>query len=332
MVDGMTSDSTAARQRILSGKPSGEAIDTGAKAMSAVLTAFGAELTRLGRSAPPVGLVQVARFADPQNSSPTALLALLYDAQDRSNEALALLATIPQTDALISQVRDAQARILTNDKRYNEAYAIAATAAKAPTAGLSDYSRLGDVLEAMDHHTEAADAYGRALALANAQGMKDDLWSLQLLQANALEESNRWPEAKAALQQALTSAPDQPLLLNFLGYAKLERGEDVEAAEAMIRKASELSPDDASITDSLGWAQFKRGKVDEAIETLQRAAQKDPDQAEIQEHLGDALYKSGRRFEARFAWHAALVTAEDKVAQRVKAKLAAGLTTANAAP
>ena len=100
----------------------------------------------------------------------------------------------------------------------------------------------------------------------------------------------------------------------------------------MIRKASELSPDDASITDSLGWAQFKRGKVDEAITTLQRAAQKDPDQAEIQEHLGDALYKSGRRFEARFAWHAALVTAEDKVAQRVKAKLASGLTTANAAP
>jgi tetratricopeptide (TPR) repeat protein len=332
MVDGMTSDSTAARQRILSGKPSGEAIDTGAKAMSAVLTSFGAELTRLGRSAPPVGLVQVARYADPQNSSPTALLALLYDAQDRSDEALTLLASIPQNDALISQVRDAQARILTNDKRLNEAYAIAASAAKAPTAGLSDYSRLGDVLEAMDRHTEAAAAYGRALALANVQGMKDDLWSIQLLQASALEEANRWPEAKAALQQALALAPDQPLLLNFLGYAKLERGEDIDAAEAMIRKASELAPDDASITDSLGWAQFKRGKVDEAIETLQRAAQKDPDQAEIQEHLGDALYKSGRRFEARFAWHAALVTAEDKVADRVKAKLASGLTTANAAP
>jgi Flp pilus assembly protein TadD len=106
----------------------------------------------------------------------------------------------------------------------------------------------------------------------------------------------------------------------------------MEAAEAMIRKASQLAPDDASITDSLGWAQFKRGKLEEAIETLQRAAEKDPDQAEIQEHLGDALYKSGRRFEARFAWHAALVTAEDEIAARVKAKLASGLTTANAAP
>jgi Flp pilus assembly protein TadD len=184
----------------------------------------------------------------------------------------------------------------------------------------------------MKRDNEAAGAYGRAVALANAQGRKAELWTLLLLQASALEEANRWPEAKQALQQGLVLAPDQPLLLNFLGYAKLERGEDVESAEAMIRKASELAPDDASITDSLGWAQFKRGKVADAIATLQRAAEKDPDQAEIQEHLGDALYKSGRRFEARFAWNAALITAEDDIAARVKAKLGAGLNPANAAP
>jgi Flp pilus assembly protein TadD len=153
-----------------------------------------------------------------------------------------------------------------------------------------------------------------------------------LLQASALQDANRWPEAKATLQRGLALAPNQPLLLNFLGYSKLERGEDTDAAEAMIKKASELAPEDASIIDSLGWAMFKRGKTADAITTLQRAAEKDPDQAEIQEHLGDALYKSGRRYEARFAWNAALVTAEDDIATRVKAKLASGLTTANAAP
>ena len=73
-------------------------------------------------------------------------------------------------------------------------------------------------------------------------------------------------------------SPDNALLLNFLGYGKLERGEDLDAAEAMVRRASALRPEDASITDSLGWAQYKRGKVDEAIVTLQRAADKDPDQ------------------------------------------------------
>jgi tetratricopeptide (TPR) repeat protein len=332
MLDGMGGDSAAARQRIAGGKQSGQAIDTSAKALSEVLTAFAADLARLQRAAPPVGLAQVARYANPQNSSATALLAVLLDGQGRSDEALALLRTIPANDALTGQVRDVQVRILSNEKRFNEAYQIAAAAAAAPGAAVDDYSRLGDLYAAMKRNSEAADAYGRAVALANAQTAKSDLWTLELLRASALEQANRWPEAKRALQDGLAASPDQPLLLNFLGYAKLERGEDVDAAEAMIRKASELSPDDASIIDSLGWAQFKRGKVGDAIETLQRAAEKDPDQAEIQEHLGDALYKSGRRYEARFAWNAALITGEDEIATRVKAKLAGGLTQANAAP
>jgi tetratricopeptide (TPR) repeat protein len=331
MLEGM-SDGGAARQRALAGKSNGQAIDTSAKALSETLTAFSADLARLQRSAPPIGLVQVARYADPTNSSATVLLGVLLDGQERSDEALALLRTIPQTDALISQVRDGEVRILSDEKRFSEAYGIAAAAASAPGASVNDLSRLGDVYQAMKRNVEAADAYGRAVALANAQGPKSQLWTLLLLQASALEQANRWPEAKLALQQGLAIAPDQPLLLNFLGYAKLERGEDVDSAEAMIRKASDLSPDDASITDSLGWAEFKRGKLDDAIATLQRAAEKDPDQAEIQEHLGDALYTSGQRLEARFAWNAALITAEDDIATRVKAKLTSGLTPTNAAP
>ena len=100
----------------------------------------------------------------------------------------------------------------------------------------------------------------------------------------------------------------------------------------MIRKASALAPDDASITDSLGWALYKRGRFADAIETLQRAAAKDPQQPEIHEHLGDALYANGRRYEARFAWNAALISAEDDIAARIRIKLDAGLTPATAAP
>ena len=332
IIDGMGAGETAARQRILAGKKSGQGIDNLQKAFAEVLTAFAADLARLQRSAPPVGLVQVARYINPQSSSTTSLLALLLARQDRADEALAVLRTVPANDALISQVRDVQVRILSDEKKLNEAYQVVAVAADAPGADATDYSRLGDVLQAMKRSAQAADAYGRAVAIAQAQNLKPDIWSFLLLRASALEDANRWPDAKRALQQALALQPDQPLLLNFMGYGELERGENVEAAEAMIRKASDLAPDDASITDSLGWAQFKRGKVGEAIGTLQKAAEKDPDQAEIQEHLGDALYRSGRRYEARFAWHAALVTAEDEIAARVKAKLSGGLSTANAAP
>jgi predicted negative regulator of RcsB-dependent stress response len=332
IIQGMGAGEFAARQRIMAGKTAGEAIDSLPKAFAEVLTAFSADIARLQRNAPPIGLVQVARYLNPQDSATTALLALLLAGQDRTPEALALLRSVPTDDPLISQIRDVHARILTDAKRYDEAYQVAATAAAAPGADQGDYSRLGDVLQAMKRHDAAADAYGRAIALAQSQHLDSELWSLLSLRASALQDAGRWPEAKTALQQALALQPDQPVLLNFMGYAELEHHENLDSAEAMIRRASELAPDDGSITDSLGWAQYKRGKVDEAISTLQTAAEKDPDQAEIQEHLGDALFKSGRRYEARYAWRAALVTAEDDTAARVKAKLASGLNPANAAP
>jgi tetratricopeptide (TPR) repeat protein len=332
IIEGMGAGEAAARQRIMAGTSAGEVIDSLPKAYADALGALAADIARLPRAVPPVGLVQVARYLNPQDSANTALLALLLSSENRDEEALAVLRSVPADDPLISRIRDVQTRILTSAKRYDEAYRIAATSAASPTADASDYSRLGDVLESMKRQGAAADAYGRAISIAQAQQLKGELWTLYLLRASALEDAGRWPEARAALQQGLALQPDQPLLLNFMGYAQLEHHENLDSAEAMIRKASELAPDDASITDSLGWAEFKRGKVDEAIATLQRAAEKDPDQAEIQEHLGDALYRSGRRLEARFAWNAALVTAEDDIASRVKAKLVSGLTLANAAP
>ena len=332
VLDELGSEAGAAKQRVQSRKLSGQAIDTSPRALSEVLTAFGADVARIERAPPPFGLIQVARYANPQNSSAVILLALLMDGNGQADQALGVLQGIGPNDALAPQVRDIQVRILIDEKRLNDAYSIAAGPALAPTATVGDLSRLGDVYQAMKRYDDAAGAYGKAIALAKVQGLKDQQWPLLLLQASSLETGKRWPEARAALSQALELAPQQPLLLNFMGYAKLERGEDVDNAEAMIRKASELAPDDASITDSLGWAQFKRGKVAEAIDTLQKAAEKDPDQAEIQEHLGDAMFRSGRRYEARFAWEASLVTAEDDIAARVKEKLATGLTPANAAP
>ena len=100
----------------------------------------------------------------------------------------------------------------------------------------------------------------------------------------------------------------------------------------MTRTARAHAPDDASITDSLGWALYKRGRLAEAIEVLSRAAKADPTQAEIREHLGDALYKAGNRFEARYAWSAALITADVVVAGRITPNIGAALRASTAAP
>ena len=332
MVEGMGTETAAAKRRIESGKRSGLAIDEPAKAYAELLLGMAVDLNRLNNRALPVTMVQVARYADPRNTSGAVLLGMLFDNQGRVDEALGVLNSVSASDPLAGQARDTAARIMVDEKRYDQALVIAQAAASARDAGVSDFARLGDVLQATKRSNEAADAYGRAIGLARAQGSQSELWPLMLLHATALEAAGRWPEAKQALQSALVLAPDQPLILNFLGYAKLERGEDLDGAEAMIRRASALAPEDASITDSLGWALYKRGRFADAIETLERAAAKDPQQPEIHEHLGDALYTIGRRYEARFAWSAALITAEDDVAARIRLKLAAGLTPATAAP
>ena len=330
MLDSRSAEAAAARARIAAGRPLGLAVDSGAKAYAAMLLGLAMDLNRVNNNSLPIRLLQVARYASPGDSSASIVLGAMLQADGRTEEALAAFRSVRPNDLLAAQARDAEARALTEEKRYDAALALARAAVALPGASSTDYSRLGDVYSSMKRNADAAAAYGRALDLAGGQA--SDRWTLLLLRASSLEAADRWPEAKSDLDAALKLAPDQPLILNFLGYAKLERGEDIDSAEAMIRKASQLAPDDASITDSLGWAQYKRGRTAEAIETLQRAAVADPSQAEIREHLGDALFDAGRRFEARFAWEAALVTADAETAVRVKSKLESGLNKANKAP
>src|SRR4029453_17041980 len=106
------------------------------------------------------------------------------------------------------------------------------------------YARMGNVLGDMNRHVEAATAYGEAIARSQKSG-SDSLWTLYLFRGASLEKADRWTDAKADLETAMKLEPENPLLLNFLGYGKLERGEDLDVAEAMIRKASALRPDDA---------------------------------------------------------------------------------------
>ncbi|MEO6432784.1 MAG: tetratricopeptide repeat protein [Sphingomicrobium sp.] len=333
MLDGISAEGLFAKERLLSGKLPSRTNDTLPEIYSEIIAGLASDLARLQRGSAPLGLAQVARFANPANTGASVLTALMLDLRGRTDAALAVLRSVPLDDPLIGQVRDTQVRLLTDEDKTAEALAISTAAVRAPGATFADWSRLGDAFSALNRQREAADAYTRALAGAGGSDNRSvQLWTLYLLQASALKQAGDWPAAKAALERAVAIAPDEPLLLNFLGYAKLEKGEDMDAAEAMIRKANRLSPDDASIIDSLGWALFKRGKTDEAITTLLSAAEKDPNQSEIQEHLGDALFTNGRRYEARFAWRSGLLTADDLIGKRLQAKIDGGLTSANAAP
>ncbi|HEU0311086.1 MAG TPA: tetratricopeptide repeat protein [Sphingomicrobium sp.] len=331
MLQGDDEALAAARERIAEGRPLGAAIATPADGYAEMLVALAIDLGRESNKALPIALTQVARHANPANSEASILLALLLDGDDRAEDALAMLGSIKPDDLLAGEALDIETRILGDTADYQRALQRAQAATRAPGAGPHAFTRLANVLGDMDRHTEAAAAYGEAIK-RTARGGNADLWTLHLLRAASLEQADHWAEAKTELEAALKLEPDNALLLNFLGYGKLERGEDLDVAEAMIRKASALRPNDASITDSLGWALFKRGRIEEAIETLSRAAAGDPSQSEIHEHLGDALYSAGRRIEARFSWQAALITAEDQAKTRLERKMEVGLTEATAAP
>jgi tetratricopeptide (TPR) repeat protein len=331
MLAGSDEALAAARARLAAGRPLGMAISTPASGYAEMLIALAIDLGRDDSKALPIALTQVARHANPGNSEATILLALLLDGADRGGDALAMIGTVAPDDLLAGEALDVETRLLSDGKQYEQALRRARAATATPTAGPQDFARVANILGDMDRHAEAAVAYGEAIS--QSRNVQDrNLWTIHLLRAASLEQSDQWNEAKAELATAMKLEPDNALLLNFLGYGKLERGEDIDAAEAMIRKASALKPDDASITDSLGWALYKRGRLPEAIETLTRAAAGDPAQAEIHEHLGDALYKAGRRIEARFSWRAALVTAENKMKARIEDKLESGLTLATSAP
>ncbi len=322
-----------ARAKLGKGEMLGTRVDSPAKAFAHLLTAISIDLRRSNDQALPTALIQVARFAAPDRAETAIVAGLLHNAAARLDDGLAALRQIPIGSPLIGLARDAEIRALVGADRKSEALARARIFAATAKPLADDHARVGDVLSALDREADAADSYGRAVALVEAGGPGSPAWTLHLLRGGALERADRWAEAEPVLERALALAPGNPVVLNYLGYARLERGQDLAGAEALIARASALRPNDPSITDSLGWAQYRLGRFDDAIRTLSRAAAADPAQAEIHEHLGDALFAAGRRFEARFAWEAARIVAEDDaVTARITGKLANGASPATNTP
>jgi Flp pilus assembly protein TadD len=275
---------------------------------------------------------RIATFLAPRNGEAWLVTAELLGAHGRRQGAIAALGHIPAGDAFADLAAEQRLALLVDADRKAEAVVQAQDAAAKDPASVESWIRLGGILVGSDRHSEAASAFARALAVRRDDDQAHPRWSLLLLEANALTEAGRWPEAKAALHEAYGLAPHQPSLLNFLGYSELERRENLDEAERLIREASALQPDDLAITDSLGWTLYLRGNLGGAIVLLEKAAQGQPSDPSINEHLGDAYYSAGRRYEARYAWRAALLAAEGKASARLQAKIETGLRPDLAAP
>jgi Flp pilus assembly protein TadD len=159
-------------------------------------------------------------------------------------------------------------------------------------------------------------------------------WTYFYARGTCHERLKNWPKAEADLVKAMGLVPDQPLVLNYLGYSWVDQGRNLKQGMALIEKAVALKPDDGYIVDSLGWAHFKQGNYKEAVRYLERAVELKPDDPVLNDHLGDALWRVGREREARFQWDQALsLKPEPEDVEKIKRKLASGLEPpAQAAP
>ncbi|HET9637795.1 MAG TPA: tetratricopeptide repeat protein [Allosphingosinicella sp.] len=315
-----------ARRRIEAGKRLGGEIVMPAAGMAELLGRMALDLN--GQEVPQLALsfARLATFLAPENAESWLIAADLLTGQGRHEAALAALARIPRDDVFAATVAERRMTVLVDADRTGEALAEAKQAVADRPAEIDSWTRLGDILNQTKRHSEAAAAYAKALDLVKAGAESHNpLWALWLLRGSALTQAGDWAAGKAALEEARKLAPNQPVVLNFLGYSQLERRENLAEAEKLIGEANRLQPGDAAITDSLGWAHYVRGDVPKAIELLEQAAQGQPTDAAIAEHLGDAYYSAGRRYEARYAWRAALHHAEGPAADRLRSKIDTGL-------
>ena len=128
------------------------------------------------------------------------------------------------------------------------------------------------------------------------------------------------------MRKALELQPEQPHVLNYLGYSWIDQGINLDEGMKMIKRAVDQRPDDGYIVDSLGWAYFRIGNYDEAVKNLERAIDLKPEDPTINDHLGDAYWRVGRTLEAKFQWaHARDLKPEPEDLPKIEAKIENGL-------
>ena len=228
------------------------------------------------------------------------------------------------TDVRIALLLDAMGRSDDSVKRLRE------IVAQNPQS-VDAWSALADVLRSRKLFAESADAYTRVLDLTSPA--EKSRWAVYYFRGVDYERAKMWDKAEPDLQKALELYPEQPLVLNYLGYSWVDQNLHLDEAFKMLRRAVELQPEDGYIVDSLGWAHYKLGHYDEAVGLLERAIELKPGDPVINDHLGDAYWRVGRKTDAQFQWnHARDLNPDQDDLPKILGKIEKGLPDASATP
>ncbi|MEE8544414.1 MAG: tetratricopeptide repeat protein [Alphaproteobacteria bacterium] len=273
---------------------------------------------------------RLALFMQPDLAVARTLLGELFEGERRWDDAIETYDEIGRDSPYGWNARLRVASALDRVDRTDEAVERLREMAAERSGRIEALVTLADILRGRERYQEAVDAYDSMFERISE--LEERHWSLLYARGIALERSRQWSRAEADFLHALELKPDQPLVLNYLGYSWVEQGDNLERALGMIEKAVELRPNDGYIVDSLGWVYYRMGSYVDAVEQLERAVELRPEDPTINDHLGDAYWRVDRINEARFQWLRALsFTPDEELVPAIEAKLKLGLTPREAA-
>ncbi len=312
------------RTAIEAGKPVPPLAPEASAGAAEILTNMATALNRSGGE-PFVRLyLQYALALNPNSDDALLQLASVEETQANAQGAIDLYRRIPEASP-IKRAAELQLGLnLADLKKYDEAIAQLKRLVEAEPDDMRAYLALGGVYGAKEDYRSAADLYDRAVTRLKTPQAAN--WNIFYQRGIAFERLKEWPKAETNFLKALELSPDQPQVMNYLGYSWVDMNTNLDRGLDLIRKAVDLRPGDGYIVDSLGWAYYRLGRFPEAVTELERAVSLKPDDAVLNDHLGDAYWRAGRKLEATFQWTQARDLKPDPdVLAQVQKKLSEGL-------
>ena len=315
----------ALRQSIEAGEPQEQQVRTAAQGAAAVLFSIGGALNREGAEDIVSLYLQAARALDPESDDTLVLLGGLAETMKKPERAIEYYRAVPENSPM-RRISELQLGLnLADTGKVDEAKEHLSRLVEADPSDLRSYLALGNVYSEAKEYKEMGELYDRAAAVIGPVPNRTH-WSIFFQRGIAYERQKKWDQAEPNFRKALDLNPDQPQVLNYLGYSWVDMDMNLEEGLDMIRKAVSLRPDDGYIVDSLGWAYYRLGRFDDAVTELERAAELKAGDPTINDHLGDVYWRVGRKLEATFQWNRALgLKPEEADIPKIQEKIANGL-------
>ncbi len=272
---------------------------------------------------------RMATMLRPNHIDALLLTAELLEKLDQHELATEVYDKVPRDDPEFHAAELGRAEALRQSGREDAAVEVLQQLTESHGHLLQVHVALADMLRELDRFEKSKAPYNNAVSMISEP--VEQHWIIYFARGIAHERTGQWDQAEADFRKALELKPDQPTVLNYLGYSLLEQQTNLEEALALIERAVDQRPEAGHIIDSLGWGLYRLGRYAEAVPHMEHAAERLPIDPIVNDHLGDVYWAVGRRREAEFQWHRALslITEEtdegDVDPERIRRKLEVGL-------